>query len=415
MPVINAIGANNKPTDQGTQTLPISTHVVNQSGRLSSTVLLCALLVLCFGSGCTMLPQRMDRPQLYNPFPQLHKIAVVPFFNQSDHPSINGVDVANAYRHQLQQIRGYEVIPVGVVDQFLKQNPIAINSTPDFQLLARQLGVDAVVVGSITDFDPYYPPKMGLAVRWYAANTCLHPIPPGYGLPWGTAEEEYIPEDLRYEAEFALATEQLKTQTPIPSSAYPSPMSPVGNGVIQARYQSPDPAAQQAARSISPAAMRTQGQLVSGQMQPHPLANGPSVGHSASAAMVHSPPVHGMPMAGIGGVPIAGSLPADWPDPNGFIPAPPAPQKPVCELSNEPIMQLIKQYDGSDSDFTARLESYYQFRDDARFGGWQSYLERQEDFISFCCYLHISELLAGRGGAGHTRVVWRWPFVRYQP
>ncbi len=410
MPANHAVGANNNPTDQGTETLLDLTHVLKQVRGLPSRLLLCVVLLVGFGSGCTMLPQRMDRPQLYNPFPQLHKIAVVPFFNQSDYPTINGADVANAYRHQLQQIRGYEVIPVGVVDQFLKQNPIAINSAPDFQLLARQLGVDAVVVGSITDFDPYYPPRMGLAVRWYAANTCLHPIPAGYGLPWGTAEEEYIPEELRYEAEFALATEQLKTQSPIPSSSYQSPTPAVGNGVIQARYQSPDHAGPSMVRNFQPGTMKTQGQMVGTPTQhvqrQQQWANGPATG----SALVQT-----APMSGIGGVPMNAQLPVDWPDPNGFVPAPPAPERPECLPTNQPIMELIKQFDGSDSDFTARLESYYQFRDDARFGGWQSYLERQDDFISFCCYLHISELLAGRGGAGHSRVVWRWPFVRYQP
>ena len=84
----------------------------------------------------------------------------------------------------------------------------------DFQRLARQMGVDAVLVGSITEYSPYYPPRMGLAVDWYAANPSFHPIPAGYGLPWGRAEEEFIPSTLVQEAEFALAREQLKTQTP---------------------------------------------------------------------------------------------------------------------------------------------------------------------------------------------------------
>ncbi len=77
-------------------------------------------------------------------------------------------------------------------------------------------------------------------------------------------------------------------------------------------------------------------------------------------------------------------------------------------------MSLTRVYHGNDSDFTTRLANYYYFRDDARFGGWQSYLQRSEDFIRFCCHLHITELLAARGGAGKTRVVWRWPIGRYE-
>ena len=43
---------------------------------------------------------------------------------------------------------------------------------------------------------------------------------------------------------------------------------------------------------------------------------------------------------------------------------------------------------------------------------FESYLQRSDDFIRFCCHLHITEMLAARGGAGKTRVVWRWPIGR---
>lgn len=339
--------------------------------------------------GCTLFPQRLDRPQIHNPFPQLRKVAIVPFFNQSSFSQINGANVAESYRHELQQIRGFEVLPIGVVDNYLSRRPIPVNQAPDFQQMARDLGVDAVVVGSITDYDPYYPPRMGLAVRWYAANPGFHPIPPGYGLPWGTAEEEYIPEDLRFDAEFALAAEQLKTQTPIapelsppvePPSYPVQPASAIGpDGVVYGRSGS--------ASQMSPSHGAPSPMSPSHVAQPHLAGNGPS----------------------------GAGLPPNWPDPNGFVPDPPAVVRPLAQPQSGPIMELIKQYDGSDSDFTARLESYYAFRDDARFGGWQSYLERTDDFVKFCCYLHISELLTARGGAGYARPTWRWPLAKYQP
>jgi len=34
----------------------------------------------------------------------------------------------------------------------------------------------------VTDYTPYYPPRCGLRVEWYAANSGFHEIPPGYGL-----------------------------------------------------------------------------------------------------------------------------------------------------------------------------------------------------------------------------------------
>jgi hypothetical protein len=80
--------------------------------------------------------------------------------------------------------------------------------------------------------------------------------------------------------------------------------------------------------------------------------------------------------------------------------------------SNEPVMSHTQTFNGHDSAFTDALEDYYLFRDDARFGGWEGYLERSDDFVRFCCYLHIREMLTSRGGAGETRVVWRWPIIR---
>ena len=141
-------------------------------------------------------------------------MAIAPFFNASTEPTVDGRQFAVAYYNELQDIPGFEVVPVGIVETQMRAKKIALNGPEDVQRLARELEVDAVVVGVVTDFSPYYPPRLGLQVKWFAANPGFHPIPPGYGLPWGTPGEEEIPAPLVFEAEFALAKAQLKTQTP---------------------------------------------------------------------------------------------------------------------------------------------------------------------------------------------------------
>jgi hypothetical protein len=179
-----------------------------------------SILLLTALAGCAACPDIVPLPELHNPFPQLRAVAVLPFSNQSNtDPTVDGDEVANFDATQLQQIPGFEVVPVGVTRQAIIQHKIVLQGPPEvfrseLRRLGRLLKVDAVVVGSVTDFTPYYPPRMGLAVDWYAMNPGFHPIPPGYGLPWGLPEEEYIPDSLVREAEFALAREQLKTQTP---------------------------------------------------------------------------------------------------------------------------------------------------------------------------------------------------------
>ncbi|MGE0756639.1 MAG: hypothetical protein AB7F89_28170 [Pirellulaceae bacterium] len=353
--------------------------------------------IFCFAGllGCSAIPDIVQQPQYHNPFPQLSRVAVLPFYNQSAEATVDSEQVALSYAAELQAIPGYEVVPVGVAKQALFAAGVEPRTGEDFQLLAqamgRLLGVDAIVVGSITEFSPYYPPRMGLTVRWYAANPGFHPIPPGYGLPWGTAAEEYIPPDLVFEAEFALAKEQLQTQTP----------------------EMPRPAADE-----SPTAMRTgvvPAQELSGAAPATPEKAEPEGVTPPSGAdpklTEWLPGPQSMPMnATVAGPP----LPEDWPDPRGFVPPPPAATRPAAVPQYDPVLSHTRLYHSTNADFTRRLADYCYFRDDARFGGWQGYLQRSDDFIRFCCHLHITEMLTARGGAGETRVVWRWPIRRYE-
>jgi hypothetical protein len=322
-----------------------------------------SLLGLCCGlmlaAGCAVFPEKLYEPQFHNPFPQLHRVAVLPFFNQSAEPTVDGEAVAIAYYNELQAIPGFEVMPVGVTRQLLAASGIEPRSASDFQKLARLMNVDAVLVGSITEYSPYYPPRIGIAVDWYAANPGFHPIPAGYGLPWGTSDEEFIPGSLVQQAEFELAREQLKTQTPSM------------------------PAEEGSAEEISPSAAR---------------AAAESARWEESLAVADA----------------AGGLPADWPDPRGFIPPPPHSHRPILRPQYDPVISHVRVYHGNDSNFTQRLERYFDFREDARFGGWEGFLQRPEDFLRFCCHLHVTETLGARGGAGESRVVWRWPISRYE-
>jgi hypothetical protein len=352
--------------------------------------LLLAASLLALAGGCAALPDRIVEPQFHNPFPQIYRVAVLPFFNQSADPTVDGDAIATAYYNELQTIPGFEVMPVGVAKQMLAASIAATGTEPrggaDFQRLARMMNVDAVLVGSITEYSPYYPPRIGLAVDWYAANPSFHPIPPGYGLPFGRAEEEFIPSTLVQAAEFALAREQLKTQTP---DVPPQPQAVIDGKVAPASYVGQTSTSAKAQPGMPPNQEPTSGRQES---LPHDAA-----GKAGEALLAAAP-----------------ALPADWPDPRGFIPPPPCPERPAPRPQHAPLMTHTRIYHGQDAKFTERLATYYYLRDDARFGGWQAYLERPSDFIRFCCYLHVTETLAARGGTGDARVLYRWPIRRYE-
>jgi hypothetical protein len=325
-------------------------------------------------------------------------------------------------------VPGFEVVPLGVVEEAILEHRVDLSSADEARRLARILGVDAVAIGSVTDYTPYYPPRCGLRVEWYSANPGYHEIPPGYGLPWGTPDEEFIPAPLVFEAEMALAKAQLATQTPPcdmpiepPPIVVPSdpPVFPVQPPAEQPPADQQQPAAEgdndagsaeetsesmdaDNTETVGETAAQFEEELPSGASTVDPSLSALPPSEIAGAATTDAIGAHGA----------YGGLPPDWPDERGFNPPPPSPVRPECCPNNGPIMTHTRIYHATDSQFTEALASYYYFRDDARFGGWQNYLQRSDDFIRFCCHLHIAEMLSARGGAGETQVVWRWSDCR---
>ena len=353
---------------------------------------LLALLSLA-ASGCSLIPEVSHQPVVHNPFPQLSKVAVAPFFNLSSEPSVDGREFALAYFNELQLVPGFQVVPIGIVEQAIKTYGLEMASPDDARKLAQILEVDAVVIGSVTDFSPYYPPRCAMRVEWYAANPCYHPIPPGYGLPWGTPEEEYIPAPLVFEAEMALAREQLKTQSP---PFQPQVVAPLEESEPPTEsLPAPEPMARPQDRTIT-VAHNTKAKSATTAVEKKTNAEKTSTEKANTDQKANL------------------QLPPGWPDARGFVPPGPCVGPPLCNPPEKilPVLEHTKTYNGQDAQFTAALASFASFQDDARFGGWQGYLQRSDDFIRFCCRMHVYELLGARGGADESRVVWRWPADR---
>ncbi|MEX0613517.1 MAG: hypothetical protein WD229_15470, partial [Pirellulales bacterium] len=128
-------------------------------------------IALVVAPGCDLIiPDVGHQPMVYNPFPQLSRVAVAPFFNQSDEATVDGRKFALAYFSELQATPGFEVVPLGVVEEAILEHQVDLSHAGEARRLARILGVDVVVIGSVTDYTPYYPPRCGLRVEWYAVN-----------------------------------------------------------------------------------------------------------------------------------------------------------------------------------------------------------------------------------------------------
>lgn len=359
---------------------------------------LAAVLISC-GGGCSLIvPTKAHKPVIRNPFPQLRRVAIAPFFNQSDEPTVDGRQVALAYFAELQQTPGFEVAPLNVVEEAIIANRIDLSGPNEARRLAQILGVDAVAVGSITDFSEYYPPRVGLRVEWYAANPGFHEIPAGYGLPWNTPEEEFIPDALVYESQMALARQQMEGLSPDcegECQQLPAPPAvPAADGGLTPQ-SSNTPASASANHVQARDAKVVRAQAIedvgsgSGTSRLADGSGGAAAGATTGAIVTTEQPWLGTP-----------------------CPAAPLGARPPCIPNDGPVLSHTRIYTGSDADVTEALEGYVFFREDNRFGGWRSYLSRSDDFVRFCCHMHISEMLSARGGSRKTDVVWRWPESR---
>lgn len=125
------------------------------------------LLLLLAGSGCAVVEIGMRNPVI-----GLETVAVAPFFNLSQERTVDGREFALDYYAELQKVPGFEVLPVGVTERAMVENGITLTGPNDAVRLAQILDVDAVVVGAVTDYDPYNP-RIGLKVAWYSPRQWL--------------------------------------------------------------------------------------------------------------------------------------------------------------------------------------------------------------------------------------------------
>ena len=128
-------------------------------GRL--IYVLMAVGLIAGGSGCSLVvPTKALKPVIRNPFPQLSRVAVAPFFNQSDEKTADGREFAMAYYAELQAVPGFEVVPVQPVNLATKPahkgalipafiEGIILNRSPRTTDLEATLDAIADLIGSI--------------------------------------------------------------------------------------------------------------------------------------------------------------------------------------------------------------------------------------------------------------------------
>lgn len=115
--------------------------------------------------GCQASKPYGKETQVYLPGKQRQVWAVAPAVNLSGQ-EVDPLLQADDLYEQLQQVHGLTVIPVNRVLQVLSALQIAKVQSPDqADLVCQELGCDALIVPTVTIYDPYDPPKFGAAVQ----------------------------------------------------------------------------------------------------------------------------------------------------------------------------------------------------------------------------------------------------------
>lgn len=131
------------------------------------------LLVLPLLAGCHVQSTKyLAYPS--NPYSQVSTIAVAPFLSEGKG---DGMLAAEIFATELAQVPGIRVIRPSHVKEAVLKDSARIANVQEALGAAKRLGADAIIVGCVTEYDPYLPPIAGMAIQMFAENA----VPPANG------------------------------------------------------------------------------------------------------------------------------------------------------------------------------------------------------------------------------------------
>ncbi|MEM6258373.1 MAG: hypothetical protein AAGI37_08675 [Planctomycetota bacterium] len=139
--------------------------MTSEQVRLIVMRLMLLVLVVTPLLGCQTpkVEQRIEAP-----YAKRQVWAVAPLRNESGSRFADGMQMADELTRSLEQVVGIDALPLNrVLEAMDAVRLTGIESREDAIHLREALGVDALVVGSITHYDAYDPPKIGLALDLY--------------------------------------------------------------------------------------------------------------------------------------------------------------------------------------------------------------------------------------------------------
>jgi hypothetical protein len=109
--------------------------------------------------------------QLMSPYGDDRIWAVVPLLNETGVSLIDTLAVADVITSEVERIDGITALPVQrVLDAMRALDLGRVDSPNQARAIARLIGADGIIVGTITVYDPYKPPSMGMILELYSVH-----------------------------------------------------------------------------------------------------------------------------------------------------------------------------------------------------------------------------------------------------
>lgn len=138
-----------------------------KAARLRKREVTLLMLLLATLSGCDTTRYAGPDP-LISPYAQRRVWAVAPLRNESGSLHADGLRVADQLTHHLTNATNIEMLPVNRVLRAMEALEIAeINTPADAARIMQTLGADGLIVGTITAYEPYDPPHLGLTIELF--------------------------------------------------------------------------------------------------------------------------------------------------------------------------------------------------------------------------------------------------------
>jgi hypothetical protein len=136
--------------------------------RTMRSITYAGLLLALITSGCKP-PEYGKEAQLTLQSRSQPIWAVAPAVNLSGETSVDPLLQADLVYQQMQAVQNVTVIPVNrVIEVYAALRIDKVQSEEQAAVVCEQLGCDALLIPTVTAFDPYNPPKVGAAVQLIA-------------------------------------------------------------------------------------------------------------------------------------------------------------------------------------------------------------------------------------------------------